>query len=215
VVQQRCCLAVHGFRTVTYYSCSDPVPTSIAHEPWNEPDNTRPPDGPLFVGIDGGYVRGRHQDWFEVIAGKSVASFHRDGRVPDASGRCFAFVQTVDDKPWPRLVDTLRQQGMHPRQQLVFLSDGGDSVRRVQRGIAPEVEHVLDWFHVAMRLTVLGQMIKGAWSDPAAIDRKTAELQRVKWLLWNGNAPGALDGSRGKTPGIQADWQRCLTRSGR
>jgi hypothetical protein len=49
-----------------------------------------PPDGPLFVGIDGGYVRGRNQDWFEVIAGKSVVSFHRDGRVPDPAGRCFS-----------------------------------------------------------------------------------------------------------------------------
>ena len=29
------------------------------------------PDGPMTVGIDGGYVRGvRKQGWFEVIAGK-------------------------------------------------------------------------------------------------------------------------------------------------
>ena len=96
------------------------------------------------------------------IAGKSLVSFHRDGREPDPSGRCFAFVQTVDDKPRARLVDTLRQQGMQPQQQVVFLSDGADTLRRLQQNIAPEAEHVLDWFHVAMRLTVLGQMIKCA-----------------------------------------------------
>ncbi len=34
------------------------------------------PNGPMTVGIDGGYVRAAHkQGWFEVIAGKSVVAF--------------------------------------------------------------------------------------------------------------------------------------------
>ena len=33
------------------------------------------PDGPITVGIDGGYVRAAHkQGWFEVVAGKSVVA---------------------------------------------------------------------------------------------------------------------------------------------
>ena len=37
------------------------------------------PDGPITVGIDGGYVRAAHkQGWFEVIAGKSVVAFRRE-----------------------------------------------------------------------------------------------------------------------------------------
>ena len=123
-----------------------------------------------------------------------MVSFHRDGRIPDPSGRCFAFVQTVvDDQPRARLVDTLRQQGMQPRQQVVFLSDGADTLRRLQQNIAPEAEHVLDWFHVAMRLTVLGQMIKSARTETAAAEAKTSALERIKWLLWHGNAPDAVD----------------------
>ena len=150
--------------------------------------NNALPDGPLYVGMDGGYVRGREQGWFEAIAGKSLASFHRDGRDPDPSGRCFAFVQTVDDKPRARLVDTLRQQGMQPQQQVLFLSDGADALRRLQQNIALESEHVLDWHHVTMRLTVLGQMIKGAWADAVTVEAKAAALERIKWLLWHGNA---------------------------
>ena len=105
----------HLFRTAEAHETQlASAPTSMtSHEPASE--SATPPDGPLFVGIDGGYVRGRSQDWFEVIAGKSVVSFHRDGRVPDSSGRCFAFVQTVDEMPRARLVDALRQQGMQPR----------------------------------------------------------------------------------------------------
>jgi hypothetical protein len=126
----------------------------------------------LFVGMDGGYVRGRKQGWFEAIAGKSLVSFHRDGRVPDPSGRCFAFVQAVDDKPRARPVDTLRQQGMQPQQQVIFMSDGADTLRGLQQNIAPEAEHLLDWFHVTMRLTVLSQMIRGAWADAATVEAK-------------------------------------------
>jgi hypothetical protein len=155
------------------------------------PDNVQP-DGPLFVGMDGGYLRGREQDWLEAIAGKSLASFHRDGRVPDPSGRCFTFVQTVDDKPRARLAGTLRQQGMQPRQQVVFMFDGAETLRRLQQNIAPEAEHVLDWCHVTMRLTVLGQMTKGAWSDAAEVRTRTDALDRIKWQLWHGNAPDAL-----------------------
>jgi hypothetical protein len=42
-------------------------------------------DGPITVGLDGGFVRAAHkQGWFEVIAGKSVVAFRRDeeGEVP-------------------------------------------------------------------------------------------------------------------------------------
>jgi hypothetical protein len=64
--------------------------------------------------------------------------------MPDPSERRFAFVQTVDDKPRGRLLDTLRQQGMQRQQQVVFLSDGADTLRRLQQNVAPEAEHVLD-----------------------------------------------------------------------
>jgi hypothetical protein len=37
---------------------------------WNQ---LPPPDGPLTVGIDGGYIRGRNKEGhFEVVAGKSL-----------------------------------------------------------------------------------------------------------------------------------------------
>jgi len=36
------------------------------------------PDGPDYVGVDGGFVRDRAGSWFEVIAGKSIPGFRRD-----------------------------------------------------------------------------------------------------------------------------------------
>jgi hypothetical protein len=64
-------------------------------------DELPAPHGPLTVGIDGGYLRGqRKQGQFEVIAGKSLLAFKRDHEgKQQLSGRCFAWVQTYDEKP--------------------------------------------------------------------------------------------------------------------
>ena len=46
-------------------------------------------------------------------------------------------------------------------QQVTFLSDGGDTVRQLQLYLNPQAEYLLDWFHIAMRVTVMTQMAKG------------------------------------------------------
>jgi hypothetical protein len=52
---------------------------------------------------------------------------------------------------------------------------------------------VLDWFHISMRLTVLGQLLKSASINATALQAKAAALDRIKWLLWHGNAPDAIE----------------------
>jgi hypothetical protein len=114
------------------------------------------PDGPMTVGIDGGFVRATHKEgFFEVIAGKSVVEFRRDEQEQVASSKCFSFVQTFDEKPRRRLWELLKSQGMAENQQVVFLSDGGDSVRNLQEYLHPFSEHWIDWFHITMRITAL------------------------------------------------------------
>jgi hypothetical protein len=121
------------------------------------------PDGALTVGIDGGYVKaqGMEQNVFEVIAGKSILAFRRDEEVYEPSSQAFAFVQTYDEKPRRRLFEHLQAHGMQMNQQLEFLSDGSDDVRDIQLYLSPEADHLLDWFHVTMRLTTLTQTAKG------------------------------------------------------
>lgn len=145
------------------------------------------PNGPMTVGIDGGYVR----DWkdkksnFEVIVGRSSTW--------EGDTRRFGFVYGHDDKPKRRLFDVLYSQGMQMNQQITFVSDGADNVRDLQLYLNPHAEHVLDWFHLTMRITVLDQYAKGV----ARLDEKLSEeirgdLQRVKWYCWHGNVYEAL-----------------------
>jgi hypothetical protein len=153
------------------------------------------PDGPITVGLDGGYVRAAHkQGWFEVIASKSVVAFRRneDDEVPSA--KCFGFVQTYDEKPRQRLWELLKSQGMQENQQLLFMSDGGENVRRVQEYLHPFSEHLIDWFHITMRLTVLQQQTKALQEEqPPTGAAVSKQLESVKHLLWHGNAEEALE----------------------
>lgn len=151
------------------------------------------PDGPLAVGLDGGIVRARRgttgantPHLFEVIAGKSIRSFRRD-----------ALVQSVDPKPKRRLFELLRSQGMQANQQVTFFSDGGDTVRALPAYLHPEAEHVLDWFHLTMRITVLQQCARGlttAQATAVADERSLAcRLESAKHYLWHGNSVMALE----------------------
>ena len=68
---------------------------------------------------------------------------------------------------------------------LTFLTDGGGDVRDLPLYLNPQAEHLIDWFHVTMRLTVMGQMAKGLEGKAAA--EVGAQLERLKWFLWHGN----------------------------
>ena len=151
------------------------------------------PDGPSVVGIDGGYVRAREPDRahpsanFEVVVGQSIAE--------DRDSRYFGLVQSFDDKPKRRLHEILREQGLQMNQDITFLTDGGDTVRNLvfAADMSPCAEHVLDWFHLTMRLTVQGQYAKGlAHHDEEEARAAKRELKRIKGYLWNGNHRDAM-----------------------
>jgi hypothetical protein len=160
------------------------------------------PNGPLSVGLDGGIVRARRgksgektPNLFEVIAGKSILSFRRDGPEGAApSSKCFALVKSVDKKPKRRLFDLLQSQGMQINQQVTFFSDGGDTVRQMQEYLNPDSEHILDWFHITMRITVLKQCARGLHKPVVAPERSLERrLESIKHYLWHGNSAAALD----------------------
>lgn len=104
----------------------------------------------------------------------------------------FAFVQTYDEKPKRRLFETLQSHGMQMNQDITFLSDGGDDVRELQYYLNPHAEHILDWFHVTMKITVMSQIAKGM-QDAAFVKKALAALERIKWRLWHGHVQNGLD----------------------
>ena len=146
------------------------------------------------IGIDGAYVKAtdapsRQEGWFEVIDGKSLP---REG-----IGNAFAFVHRLEQKPTERMAHFLIEQGVHPTQPTTFLSDGGETVRIAQGHFRYFGEPILDWFHIAMRMTVLTQTLKGVEFDETEEsnpkERCLRELRRAKAFLWHGSVHTALE----------------------
>jgi len=76
-------------------------------------------------------------------------------------------------------------------QTITFLSDGGDTVRDLQFYHSPFSEHLLDWFHITMRITVIKQMARGL-PDKKRFENIQEDIERLKWYLWHGNVFMAL-----------------------
>ncbi len=154
-----------------------------------------PPEAPLIVGLDGGYVRARDgaerkAGTFEVVVGKTFS----DDRSPNS----LAFVNGHDVRRRRRVHQSLVAQGMQFNQRVTFMSDGGDTVRDLQLYLTPEGEHILEWFHITMKLTVMKQMLTGLKTTSApesvqTLDEVAASLERIKHFLWQGNTFHALE----------------------
>ena len=66
-------------------------------------------------------------------------------------------------------------------------------MRGLQLSLNPPAEHLCDWLHVTMRLTVRGQYAHG-WvpRDQKRGEESQEKLARLTWSLWHGNVYKAL-----------------------
>ena len=142
------------------------------------------------MGHASGYVRkwtDRNTN-FERIVGRSVAE--------DREPRYFGLVHGYERNPERRLFDVLTRQALQANQDVTFLTDGGEEVRALTEFVTPAGEHVLDWFHTTMRVTLLTQFIGGvAHPDETERGELLKSLQGIKWLLGRGTLQRALEAS--------------------
>ena len=141
----------------------------------------------VIVGIDGGYVRNWHdrKQNSEIVVGKSMAAGRDD--------RYFGLVRSQDEQPGRRFREVLRSQGLPVIQPVTMLTDGGDSVHALAGELSPGAVHIIDWFHIAMRLTGMDQYAKGlAHHNPVEALALRHRLERIKWRLWHGDDEEAV-----------------------
>lgn len=98
-----------------------------------------------------------------------------------------------------QLRGVLHDLGATPVTPVTILSDGAEGPRFLGEiaSVGP-TRHVLDWFHLSMRIQHVAQTVKG-WPDATAKDpREGAHLagiveQHIRWRLWHGQVERALD----------------------
>ncbi|MCQ4190048.1 ISKra4 family transposase, partial [Methylocystis sp. NLS-7] len=113
--------------------------------------------GPMSVFIDGAYIRavpGFQTRHFEIIIGR----IETDGRV----ARHFASAPNISTSNVDTIRATLRAQGWIPGRNVMVFSDGDPALKgAVIRAARQQVTHVLDWFHISMRVRHIEQAFEG------------------------------------------------------
>jgi len=164
------------------------------------------------IGLDGGYVH--HCDAesahsFEIIAGRVLAK--------DGSQRSMPFVRTVDVH-FAYARTRVQQAGAAlggADDSLRVFTDGDGALRNLQLSVLPEATHVLDWYHLTRRLTVLASVINGkdaaeglpARPRPAVRMDRLREVAPVAGPRGRGHHAAAIDAGHAETT-------FCATRGG-
>jgi len=92
----------------------------------------------------------------------------------------------------------LHSLGATPRTPVTILSDGADGPQSLGEAasVGPTL-HVLDCFHLSMRIQHVAQAAKG-WPDATPRDREESArladtVEHIRWRLWHGQVQRALD----------------------
>ena len=159
------------------------------------PTSTPPAEAKsIALAIDGGHVkavRSYQVRSFEVF----VARISND----DGKQVVFSSMPAEADRQAQQLRGVLHDLGATRHTPVTILSDGADGPRNLgEAASVGPTHHVLDWFHLSMRIQHVAQTIKG-WPDATAEDRQEgARLadtvdQHIRWRLWHGQVQRALD----------------------
>jgi hypothetical protein len=146
------------------------------------------PAKPVVIGLDGGYVRGRHRQderHFEVIAGKIIDAEGNQSR--------FAFARNSPAIASDAFRQALAVAGVTADTPATVLSDGDAGLWRLQREALPNATIVLDWWHAAVRFEHAPRAARGLGAgsaDTRLADEAVRGLERAKWRLWHGRWSG-------------------------
>jgi hypothetical protein len=151
-----------------------------------------PPSETMTVSIDAGHVRtarGHQGRTFEVMA----AQVSNDDGMPVL----FCGVPREADRQPTQLNGVLSGLGMTEDTEVTILSDGADGPRSLGEAASTgTVYHVLDWFHLAMRIQHAAQCA-GGWPNNSPGDRRNRArfanvVEHIRWRLWHGQTGRAL-----------------------
>ena len=158
----------------------------------SQPPAAAPEAGAIALGIDAGHIRS--------VRSHRVRSFEAIvAQVGGAEGKAAVFggVPAEADRQ-QQLRGVLRTLGATPSTPVTILSDGAEGPRALgEAACVGPTSHVLDWFHLAMRIQHAAQAAKG-WPAHTPGEReegaRLAEaVERIRWRLWHGRVRRALD----------------------
>ena len=144
---------------------------------------------PVTVFLDGAHIRSRpeyQKRHLDVVIGK-IESPHMCRR--------FGFVQQAAQSPSGQLRQDLQATGWNGESPVTVISDGEPALPNLVRyAVGGPVRHILDWWHISMRVkhvenAVKGQLHTNSFPGIPVLFERPAE--RLRWYLWHGNVCAA------------------------
>ncbi|AEI95557.1 ISKra4-like element ISRli1 family transposase [Roseobacter litoralis] len=145
----------------------------------------------LSVFLDSAYVRSRPEYQrrnFEIVVG-SIES-------KGGEKRRFGLSVIGVSNPGECLRRNLESAGWRVGTTLTVLSDGDPALRRLVRdATGAEVNHILDWWHISMRIRHVETTFQTLFSLLGGADGLTVEklVQNLRWRIWHGQTARALE----------------------
>jgi hypothetical protein len=145
----------------------------------------------IVVMIDGAHLRavpGHPSHHLDVTVGKVETA----GRLP----RRFALAPLGAKQPAQDVRAALLAQGWQPGRPISVISDGEPALLNLVRAATGEpVCHILDWWHLSMRVRHVEQALAGIYAlrptYQAGLDYVSLDVERLRHLIWNGYADEA------------------------
>ena len=156
----------------------------------SQPPRQRPKRRAIALSIDGGHVRSVRSYQvrsFEVM----LAQVSND----DGKQVVFSSMPAEADRQRDQLRGVLHGLGATPATPITILSDGADGPRSLgEAASVGPTHHVLDWFHLSMRIQHVAQAAK-SWPDASAEEREGGQppcrndrADPLAALAWTGRA---------------------------
>jgi len=143
-------------------------------------------------------IDGRHVKAVRSYQGRSFEVFVAQVSNDDGKQVVFSSMPAEADRQVQQLRGVLHDLGATSRTPVIILSDGADGPRALgEAASAGPTRHVLDWFHLAMRVQHVAQAAM-SWPDvtPTECDegaRLADSVEHIRWRLWHGQVRRALD----------------------
>jgi len=131
----------------------------------------------------------------ETRSFEAVACHASRGGVGSDRGVLFAFSGTSRRRIRAEGLLALKRLGYEGKGDITVISDGEDCLKRLKSALPHPATHILDWFHIAMKLRPIEQTT--AWLarllPPDERQELLEDIAAVRWRLWNGQTAKAID----------------------
>jgi hypothetical protein len=170
-------------------------PPSSSEHKQAELDLPNDPKREFVVSIDTAHVRCSRSEKARIFE-IAVARCGR-GRRGSPPGHYFATADTSKHELRSRTLQALQREGYVGRGELTVISDGAEIMKRLPKALPQPTVHILDWFHIAMKVQPLQQMadqiVRGNASRNGQAISIDDDIRSVKWKLWHGQTDRAID----------------------